>query len=36
MTSRLVQKAIFVSFNFCDIVLSNLEAGRGGFDDVGA
>jgi hypothetical protein len=35
MTSGLVQKAIFVSFFFCYIVLSNLEAGRGGFHDVG-
>jgi len=36
MTLGPVQKATFVSFNFCDIVLPNLETGRGGFHDVGA
>ncbi|WP_292621779.1 hypothetical protein [Mesorhizobium sp.] len=32
----LVQKTIFVSLGFCDIVFANLETGRGGFHDVGA
>lgn len=36
MISNLVQKATFVSFIFCYIVLPNLETGRGGFHDVGA
>lgn len=36
MISDLVQKANFVSFEFCDIVLANLETERGGFHDAGA
>ena len=36
MTSGLVQRANLVSLEFCDIVLPNLETGRGGFHDVGA
>ncbi|MDG4883023.1 hypothetical protein [Mesorhizobium sp. WSM4884] len=36
MISSLVKNYTFVSLEFCDIVLPNLETGRGGFHDVGA